>query len=389
MLSGEVSGEDPWIGKIIGDRYRIISQLGRGGMGHIYLAEQQMGTATRKVAIKTLQPELASDPITARRFNREAELVTRLSHPNTITFYDFGQSHDGALYIVMEYIKGESLASVLKQGAVEPQRVLQIIEQICASLHEAHEMGIIHRDLKPENVILTQRVSQADFVKVLDFGIAKRTELDADSLKLTRAGVVLGTPPYMSPEQFAGQALDRRSDIYSLGVMTYEMLTGVLPFSAKTPWEWATQHLSVPPRSFDDVDKNAHISRARRQAILRALAKVPEDRPPTTLAFFERLGATTPDALEHTSSIPTASHSNPRSSSQQALPLENPRSNSSAPLPNTQKVPRVSVKKRSSWWLAPLILLLAVILGVGAVVIAHLLGLLPPPFWLESLNWAE
>lgn len=288
MLGGQPDPSDPWIGRVISDRYRIVSILGEGGMGRVYLAEQQMGRITRKVAVKTLHPDLAAEPMIAKRFNREAETVIRLGHPNTITFHDFGQTDDGTLFIVMEYINGESLAQVLRQGPMHHERIDHILDQICSSLHEAHEMGIIHRDLKPENIILTQRVSQSDFVKVLDFGIAKRTELDADSLKMTRAGVVLGTPPYMSPEQFAGQPLDRRSDIYSLGIMTYEMLTGRLPFKARTPWEWATKHLSAQPLPFDHASM-ASVPDHCCQAVLRAISKNVDDRPPTALAYVDEL----------------------------------------------------------------------------------------------------
>ena len=289
MIQGEIDGSDPWVGRVIGDRYKVVRSLGRGGMGKVFLADQRMGTAIRKVALKALHPDLASEPSIAVRFNREAETVIKLSHPNTITFYDFGQSEDGTLYIVMEYIEGVSLARLVEKGPIEPERIENILSQICASLHEAHDLGIIHRDLKPENVILTERASQKDFVKLLDFGIAKRTELDTDSLQLTRAGVVLGTPPYMSPEQFAGQRLDPRSDVYSLGVMGYEMLTGRLPFTAKTPWEWATQHLSIAPPPIPDVIEGREIPERFRRTILRALAKEVDDRPSSVKKLLAEL----------------------------------------------------------------------------------------------------
>jgi serine/threonine-protein kinase len=287
MLWGGSDASDPWIGKVIADRYRITRALGRGGMGQVFLAEQKVGAASRKVAIKALHPDLVSDPGIAARFNREAETVIRLSHPNTIVFHDFGRTDNGILYIVMEYIEGQSLARLIERGPIEPARVEHILSQICSSLHEAHEIGIIHRDLKPENVILSQRAAQEDFVKLLDFGIAKRTELDADSLKLTRAGVVLGTPPYMSPEQFAGQRLDRRSDVYSLGVLAYEMLTGVLPFSAKTPWEWATHHLSTIPPAIPEQVAGRTLTESSRRTIRRALAKDVNQRPATAMDFID------------------------------------------------------------------------------------------------------
>ena len=282
------AGGDPMIGKILMGRYRIVALLGEGGRGKVYLAEQKMGTATRKVAIKTLHPELGNDPQLVARFHRESETVIELSHPNTIQFYDFGDLDDGTLFIVMEYIEGESLAHVLQRGAIDPARVDKLLIQICGSLQEAHQIGIVHRDLKPENVLLTDRGGQTDFVKVLDFGIAKRSEAEDDSkAKLTKQGMVLGTPPYMSPEQFSGQALDARSDIYSLAVMTYEMLTGKLPFEAKTPWEWATKHLTAAPQPLDVHPVGALLTDRKKHAIGRALAKNRDERHATALEFLQ------------------------------------------------------------------------------------------------------
>jgi serine/threonine-protein kinase len=280
--------EDKLVGKIIADRYRVNAVLGEGGMGRVYVAEQKMGGATRKVAIKTLHPEIASDPQIVARFYRECETVIELSHPNTIQFYDFGKLDDGSLYIVMEFIQGESLAHVLQRGPLDVSRCDKILIQICGSLHEAHQRGIVHRDLKPENVLLTNRGGQADFVKVLDFGIAKRSEAEDEKKgKLTQQGMVLGTPPYMSPEQFGGQTLDARSDIYSLGVMVYEMLTGRLPFEAKTPWEWATKHLTAQPDPMESTPAGAAVPPHKRAAVMRALSKNRDQRQSTVLEFLE------------------------------------------------------------------------------------------------------
>lgn len=289
MLEQAPAGaSDPFIGRILLHRYRVLSVLGEGGMGKVYLAEQKMGTATRKVAIKTLHPELSNDPQLVARFHRESETVIELSHPNTIQFYDFGELEDRTLFIVMEYIEGESLAHALQRGPIDPARADKLLIQICGSLHEAHQRGIVHRDLKPENVLLTDRGGQADFVKVLDFGIAKRSEAEDESRqKLTKQGMVLGTPPYMSPEQFSGQALDARSDIYSLGVMAYEMLTGRLPFEAKTPWEWATKHLTEQPTPLEVHPHGAQLPARKKHAIMRALAKNRDQRQATALEFLQ------------------------------------------------------------------------------------------------------
>jgi serine/threonine-protein kinase len=283
--------EDKLLGKIVAGRYRIVKMLGEGGMGRVYLAEQQMGATTRKVAIKTLHQELSGDPQLVARFYRECETVIELSHPNTIQFYDFGKFDDGTLYIVMEFIQGSALAHVLEesQGKGLPvARCDKILIQVCGSLHEAHGHGIVHRDLKPDNVLLTNRGGQTDFVKVLDFGIAKRSDAEDEKKgKLTQQGMVLGTPPYMSPEQFGGQALDARSDIYSLGIMVYEMLTGRLPFEAKTPWEWATKHLTAQPESLDTNPAAAHVPPAKRAAVMKALQKNRDHRQATVLEFLQ------------------------------------------------------------------------------------------------------
>ncbi len=213
-----------------------------------------MGSTIRKVAIKTLHQHLSKDPSVLARFHRECGTVAQLEHPNTIKFFDFGSTQDGTLYIAMEFVAGRPLSEVIeKEGPLSPERVTKIMRQVCGVLDEAHLQGVIHRDLKPENIVLTNRAGETDFVKVLDFGIAARTEgTDTQKeQKLTQQGMVLGTPPYMSPEQFTGKALDARSDIYSLAVMAYEMLTRKLPFEADTPWQWATQHMTAQPIAFE------------------------------------------------------------------------------------------------------------------------------------------
>ena len=291
MPTNTEAAADPMIGQLIGGRYRITGVLGEGGMGIVYVGEQQMGSTVRKVAIKTLHQHLSKDPSVLARFHRECGTVAQLEHPNTIKFYDFGSTTDGTLYIAMEFVAGKPLADAVQRGPMAPERVIKIMRQVCGALDEAHMQGIIHRDLKPENIILADRAGESDFVKVLDFGIAARTE-SADAAKeqkLTQQGMVLGTPPYMSPEQFTGKALDSRSDIYSLGVMSYEMLAGRLPFDADTPWQWATQHMTVQPIPFEVSAPAKNIPDGMRKAILRALSKNKEDRQPTAREFFAEL----------------------------------------------------------------------------------------------------
>jgi tRNA A-37 threonylcarbamoyl transferase component Bud32 len=282
---------DAFIGQTIGGRYKIVKLLGEGGMGAVYLGEQNIGGTLRKVAVKTLHLHLSNDPKIKQRFERECATVAELQHPNTIQLYDYGTTEEGILYMVMEFVQGESLASILeKKGALDPARTQHIIQQICDALGEAHALGIVHRDLKPDNIVLTERAK--DWVKVLDFGIAKRSEApDKAEAKLTQQGTVLGTPPYMSPEQFTGKPIDARSDIYSIGIMAYEMLAGTLPFSASTPWEWATQHMTVAPQPLTVTPNGAALPPAMGAAIMRSLSKDPAGRFSTTKEFFDAFSA--------------------------------------------------------------------------------------------------
>jgi serine/threonine-protein kinase len=282
---------DPLINQVVGGRFRITGVLGEGGMGRVYYGEQQMGTSVRKVAVKVLLSQYAKDPQVVARFQRECGTVSELEHPNTIRFYDFGKTPTEDLYIAMELLSGQSLEEALEKGGpLPPERVDRIMGQVCGSLQEAHEKGIIHRDLKPANIFLTKRAGEDDYVKVLDFGIARRDErVSKSEQKLTQQGTVLGTPPYMSPEQFMGKQLDARSDIYSLGVVAYEMLTGRLPFDADTPWAWATQHMTAQPFPFEATQMGPAVPPKIKAAIMRALSKKPEDRQQTVKDFYEEL----------------------------------------------------------------------------------------------------
>jgi serine/threonine-protein kinase len=286
---------DPLLSTIVGGRFRITGVLGEGGMGRVYTGEQQMGTSVRKVAIKTLLAQYARDPQVLARFMRECGTVSELEHPNTIKLYDFGQTPTGELYIAMELLSGETLEKTLERGPLTPERVDRILAQVSGSLQEAHDKGIVHRDLKPANIFLTTRAGQDDYVKVLDFGIAKHDEQHGkQEEKLTQQGTVLGTPPYMSPEQFRGAQLDARSDIYSLGVVAYEMLTGRLPFDADTPWLWATQHMTAQPFPFETMPLGSAVPAKMKAAVMRALSKDPGHRQQSVTEFWEDLtiGAT-------------------------------------------------------------------------------------------------
>jgi len=219
------------IGEIIAERYHVVKALGEGGMGQVYLAEQVK--MRRMCALKVMRPQLATDPDAVRRFGAEAENASRIAHPNVAAIYDFGETPEGLVYLAMEFVDGPSLASMLaRERVMPPGRVAGIGKQVADALSAAHELGIVHRDLKPDNVMIVRAKDGTERVKVVDFGIAKAM---ADGrTQMTRTGFVLGTPAYMSPEQISGDKLDGRSDLYSLGCMLFEMLTGQSPFSGPT-----------------------------------------------------------------------------------------------------------------------------------------------------------
>ncbi|HEY0253413.1 MAG TPA: serine/threonine-protein kinase, partial [Kofleriaceae bacterium] len=221
---------DPFVGKVIDGRYEIQQRVGEGGMGVVYNARQM--SIDRVIALKMLNQQMQGDQQWVQRFYNEAKACSRLQHPNTIRMFDFGQTQDGRLFMTMEFLDGISLRDALQRGPLAPQRVVKILIQCCASLAEAHSIGIIHRDIKPDNVFLLNMAGSPDFVKLLDFSVAKL--LEGDRMK-TQAGVVFGTPQYMSPEQGRGAPLDARSDLYALGVLAFEMLTGNVPFNDDNP----------------------------------------------------------------------------------------------------------------------------------------------------------
>jgi serine/threonine-protein kinase len=236
--------QDPFVGRVIDGRYEIQARIGEGGMGVVYKARQI--SIDRVIALKMLNAQMAQDQTWVQRFYNEAKACSRLQHPNTIRMFDFGQTQDGRLFMTMEFLDGVSLRDALQRGPVAPQRVVKIMIQCCASLAEAHSIGIIHRDIKPDNVFLLNMAGSPDFVKLLDFSVAKL--LEGDRMK-TQAGVVFGTPQYMSPEQGRGLPLDARSDLYALGILAFEMLTGNVPYNDDNPMTVIQMHLhgQVPP----------------------------------------------------------------------------------------------------------------------------------------------
>ena len=290
-FSHTVAAEPDLIGREIGGRFRVLAKLGEGGMGSVYRGEQT--SLHRPCAIKLLKPELSSNQQLLRRFNAEAAAVAKLSHPNTVNIIDFGQDADGSLFIAMELIDGRSLRKAVQAEApMPPQRALAIAAQIAASIADAHAQGIVHRDLKPDNVMLQDRGRQRDVVRVLDFGIAKlRDDSRTTQNSMTQAGDMLGTPQYMAPEQIQGAAVDGRADIYALGCIVYEMLTGRQPFEAETVMAMLSKHLleMPPPPSIRRPDLG--ITPEVNLLVMSALQKDPRARPPTMEAYGEQIAA--------------------------------------------------------------------------------------------------
>jgi eukaryotic-like serine/threonine-protein kinase len=281
---------DPFIGQVIGERYRILARIGIGGMGVVYRAEHTM--MRRELAIKVLLPELSGKEEFARRFEREAESASRLDHPNIITVTDFGHTTDGSLFLVMELLAGTSLSAAIAAGPMPPDRALAIERQILRGLDHAHAAGVVHRDLKPENIMLVERDGQTDVVKILDFGIAKVTEPQTGGSgreALTQAGVIFGTPEYLSPEQALGEGVDARADVYAAGVILYEMLAGRRPFESDDKVKIISMHLAHAPPRILDVNPSVQIPLPLEQAILQALEKSRENRFASAAAFLQAL----------------------------------------------------------------------------------------------------
>lgn len=237
---------DPYLGTILNDRYRIQHKIGAGGMGAVYLAEHIV--IERKVAIKILSQDFATKADLVQRFIQEARAAARIGHENIVEVYDFGETASGSVFFAMEYLDGRDLASLIQQkGGMQAQQIKPIVSQICKALWAAHCKQIVHRDLKPENIYLINKDGQQDFVKILDFGIAKMNNVDDGAGRLTRAGMIFGTPEYMSPEQARGEVPDHRVDIYALGCIIYEMLTGRVPFQAESFMGTLTKHMFEQP----------------------------------------------------------------------------------------------------------------------------------------------
>lgn len=282
-LRAQPKPTDPMLGRSIDGRYRIDGLIGAGGMGTVYRATRLL--IGDEVAIKILHQD-QGDAHSSERFRREAQAAARLKHPNAVSIYDFGVSTDGLQYLVMEFVEGISLRERLNHGLLDFATATEVISQVCAALDEAHRRQIIHRDIKPDNIILHSSAAGLR-VKVLDFGIAKLRDETAGHL--TQTGSVMGTPHYMSPEQCLGEELDPRADIYSVGIVLYEMLCGRVPFNSPVSTAVVVQHVSQAPPSLRSI--NPAIPEAAEEVVIHAIQKNRDDRPLTAGTLAQELVA--------------------------------------------------------------------------------------------------
>jgi serine/threonine protein kinase len=292
---GQPPNGQPPIGRVLAGQFRIESLLGQGGMGSVYRGTQL--SVNRAVAIKLITATAPDQEELVKRFRREAEATARLSHPNTVRLFDFGVSESHELYMIMELLEGCDLAAHLQNcGSMPLTEALRVARQVLCALSEAHALGIVHRDLKPGNVFLSRVQGGEIFVKVMDFGIAG-IEQARDTQRLTRTGAVIGTPAYMSPEQAQGRAVDTRSDLYSLGVMLFEMLTGRLPFEADTFVSLLLAHVTQPPPRLAEVVADFPQLAAVQGLLDLLLAKTPEARPANAHGALAAIDALASGAL--------------------------------------------------------------------------------------------
>jgi len=294
-LSLNLTGGEALVGKLIaGGKYQIVRMLGEGGMGAVYQARQ--AAMNRMVALKLIRPEVVTKPDAVARFHKEMMVSAKIEHPNTIRVYDFG-ADDGQLYLAMEFLAGTTLRQVADEaGRLDLKRIVRIGKQVANALGAIHEAGVVHRDLKPDNVMLVESYGEHDFVKVLDFGIAK--SLDED-VQITATGKPIGTPAYMAPEQAMGRAIDHRTDLYSLGVMLYRMASGRLPFDAPTLGSMLIAHALEPPIPLLTLAPD--LSPALAALIMQLLEKDPAARPGSAGEVATRLDS----GLEDVGSLPT------------------------------------------------------------------------------------
>jgi serine/threonine-protein kinase len=304
---GSLVGDDPrdpktsaLVGKLVATRYRVVKQLGEGGMGEVFLAQHE--ALEKPVALKVLKHEYTEREDVVARFQQEAKSASRIKHPNVVDVFDFGQLDDGRFFLALEYLEGHDLGVEMDKGRLSPSRSIDIVLHVCAALGAAHVADVVHRDMKPENVFLC-RHGKTETVKIVDFGIAKLRAIGEGleggpkARRLTRAGAIFGTPEYMAPEQVEGTDVDARADVYAVGVMLYELLTGRVPFSGTSPVHTLTLVVRDPVPKFHDVDPTHDVSAMLEAVVMQALEKSPGAR----FASMDELAAalrSTPEAME-------------------------------------------------------------------------------------------
>jgi serine/threonine-protein kinase len=291
-LSKSTGAPDPLVGRVINDRFKISALIARGGMGKVYRAEQ--APLGRVCAIKVLNPNYAGehDPEFHKRFFLEASIASKLTHPNTVTIFDYGRTEDDIYYMAMEYLQGHTLHRAIREGFFPEERAAHVARQICRALREAHSLGVIHRDLKPANIFLVEHGDETDFVKVLDFGLVKNVSGDKGE-DLTQTGLFMGSPKYMAPEQIRGDKVDARTDIYALGIIMYEMITGKVPFDRPNSVNILMAHVNEEPPPLRQMNPAIQISAQIEDTVARCMAKDPDQRfrsMDEVLAALKRIG---------------------------------------------------------------------------------------------------
>ncbi len=277
-ISKSTGAPDPLIGRVINDRFKINALIARGGMGKVYRAEQ--APLGRVCAIKVLNPNYAGehDPEFHKRFFLEASIASKLTHPNTVTIFDYGRTDDDIYYMAMEYLEGHTLHRAIREAGHFPEeRAAHVARQICRALREAHSLGVIHRDLKPANIFLVEHGDETDFVKVLDFGLVKNVSENKGE-DLTQTGLFMGSPKYMAPEQIRGDKVDARTDIYALGIIMYEMITGKVPFDRPNSVNILMAHVNEEAPPMRQMNPAISLSPPIEETVGRCMAKDPDQR---------------------------------------------------------------------------------------------------------------
>ena len=327
--------KDAMIGALAAGRYRVLKLLGEGGMGQVYLAEHV--AIEKRVALKVLRAQYANKGEIVTRFQQEAISASRIKHPNVLDVFDFGQLENGCFYLAMEFLEGNDLADELtRRKVLDAATGIRISMQICRALAAAHASGVVHRDMKPENVFLQRTADGEEIVKIVDFGIAQLRSKDEQThetkRRLTRTGMIFGTPEYMAPEQAGGKHADQRADIYAVGIIMYEMFTGAVPFTGETFLGVLAKHLAEPAPAMNAVYPDLAISPSLQAVVMRALEKDPTIRYQTMLEFAQAIAgsvdaaalgyrAPTPIAGDHAMPLP---HAPGTPTHQQFAPSTNP-----------------------------------------------------------------